>query len=322
VKNAAIVGCGNIAGFLDSPEQSNALTHAHAYKLHSLTKLIAVCDPSEEQRKRFVQKWGQQIKHYASVKEMLENETIEVLSICSPTIFHYEAMLEALMHKDIKTIICEKPFVQTQNELDTLQTLMKSSNKRIIINFMRRYDPNIQKLSNIISNETLGTILNFTGSFTKGLYHNGSHMLELIEHLCGNISAIQSPNFINFDGDFYGSFFVKTSDTQGVIQNFSGDNYALFELEIVFSKGRIIIKDSGHTIHIETATPSKQYKGYHSLKQTENFDDTMNMNLLNTLEFSLSASNTDEILSQHLKLSQKLLDIKSNGPENLQWGHS
>ena len=306
----AIVGCGNIAGFLDAPDQENILTHAHAYAKHPDTQLIAICDPVLEQRRSFVKIWGQDIRHYDSFKKLLASQNIEMVSICSPTPYHFEAMVLALKDKNVKTIICEKPFIHSKEELDELKILMHIHPKKVLLNFMRRYDPSTQRLRLLIQSKELGKVLSFNGRFTKGIYHNGSHMLELIEHLCGDVTSIQSTNHTQIEDDFYGNFLLNCSDIQGVIQNFSGENYAIFELEIILSKGRVIIKDSGHTIEVETVEPSTKYKNYFNLKQTRTFEDSMNQNLYNTVNFAFKEK--IDAFSQHLKLSQKLLDIKTN----------
>jgi len=319
VLKAAIVGCGNIAGFLDSPEQDKILTHAHAYQVHNQTQLVAVCDPDIEQRRSFVSTWSQDIRHFDSFEMLLASQDIDIVSICSPTNFHFEAMVLALKDKNIQTIICEKPFVHTQEELDELKILMHIHPKKILLNFIRRYDPSIQKLHHLIESKAFGKLLSFNGKFTKGLYHNGSHMLELIEHLCGDITALSSHNLIKIEDDFYGNFLVNCSDVQGVLQNFSGDNYALFELEIILSKGRVLIKDSGHTIEIHTVEPSQKYQGYFNLKQTRTLDDSMDQNLYNTVNFAFKEK--IDVFSKHLDLSQKLLDIKDHLEETkrLEW---
>jgi len=319
VVKAAIVGCGNIAGFLDSPDQENILTHAHAYAKHTQTQLVAVCDPDLEHRRSFINTWGQDIRHYDSFKTLLSAQNIDMVSICSPTPFHFEAMVLALKDENIKTIICEKPFVQTQEELDELKILMHIHPKKILLNFIRRYDPSLQRLRLLIQSQSLGKILTFNGRFTKGIYHNGSHMLELIEHLCGDITSLEGKSLVQTENDFYGNFLINCSDTQGVLQNFSGENYALFELEIILSKGRVLIKDSGHTIEVETIEPSEKYKDYFNLKKTRSFDDSMNHNLYNTINFAFKEK--IDTFAQHLRLSQKLLDIKNNLKDNhkLDW---
>jgi len=322
VLRTAIIGCGNIAGFLDSPAQENILTHAHAYAQHTDTQLVAVCDPVLESRRSFINTWGQDIRHYDTFESLLHSHTIDMVSICSPTPFHFEAMVLALKDKNIKTIICEKPFVQTQDELDELKILMHIHPKKILLNYMRRYDPSIQRLRLLLESKSLGKILSFNGTFTKGIYHNGSHMLELVEHLCGDITSLQGSNITEIEDDFYGNFIINCSEIQGLLQNFSGENYSLFELDIILSKGRVHIKDSGHTIEVETIEPSEKYKNYFNLKKTRTFDDSMNQNLYNTVNFAFKEK--IDAFSQHLKLSQKLLDIKNklHHTNQLNWDES
>jgi len=316
---AAIVGCGNIAGFLDAPQDENILTHAHAYEKHEAVELIAVCDPDLEIRRNFIKKWNQNIRHYDTFKTLLSHQKIDIVSICSPTAFHFQSLVLALKDENIQTIICEKPFVQTQEELDELKILMHIHPKNILINFMRRFDPSIQRVKLLLESKELGKVFTFNARFTKGLYHNGSHMLELIEYLCGNITALRSCHHHQIDNDFYGNFALSCGEVEGMAQNFSGENYALFELEIILSKARVLIKDLGHRIEVETIAPSKRYQNYFDLNTTRTFEDSMKYNLYNTLNFAFKQKN--DTFTQHLRLSQKLLDIKAQLPttNTLEW---
>lgn len=312
----ALIGCGNMGGFLDSPKDSHIVTHAHALAAHPDTLLIACCDPDPKQRQRFRERWGETITPYASLQEMMQHETIDLLIISSPTPFHADALKQAFSAPAIHTIICEKPFVETQEELSELLPIISRSNKRLLINFMRRFDPSIRKAASLIHNKELGELRHFHGTFTKGLYHNGSHMLELIEHLCGPILKLTAIRSETIENDFYGSFFLETSQCRGTLSNESGEYYALFELTIILSQGRIRILDSGHTIHIDTLIPSERYSGYTHLAPTRTLEETMDANALNTLDFALNGE-LAPILAHHLKLSQKLLDIKTSLHDHL-----
>ena len=317
---AAIVGCGNIAGFLDTPaDESRIVTHAHAYSMHPDIELVACCDPDPEQRERFCRIWGETIRSYESVEAMLAAEEVQMLSICAPTPFHAAAMEEALGDPHIRTIICEKPFTETVGEFERLLPLLEDTHKEVLINFMRRYDPSIRNAAQIIAGGELGEMLHFSGTFTKGLYHNGSHMLELVEHLCGPIMSVAAPSCRMENGDLYGSFYLETAKARGSLNNESGDAYALFELDVVLSRGRIRIMESGHRIEVETLQPSREYAGYYNLKPSGVLDDTMRKNLYHTVVYALS--DHQGVLEAHLRLSRKLLDIKSRlcREKTLEW---
>jgi len=314
VKKTAIVGCGNIAGFLDTPQDEHITTHAHAYLKHPDTNLIAVCDPDPQQRKRFLSRWGEDIHAYENLEELLKQEQIDVLSICSPTPFHAQALQLALNDKNLSAILCEKPLIQTQQELDEISMLLEKTDKRVLVNFIRRYDPSIQDLKRLLRSQELGSLLHFNATFTKGLYHNGSHMLELIENLCGEILSIRAEQLEVIERDLYGSFYLETTSARGSIHNESAEAYALFELELVLSNGRIKIKDSGHLIEIERVQASKRYPGYFTLGIDKTLPDTLNNNILNALSALLTATEHTKTLKEHLHLSQKLLNIKQELP--------
>lgn len=309
---AAIVGCGNIAGFLDAPGDERIVTHAHACARHDAIGLVACCDPDPLRRQAFCDRWGGDIRGYDSLEALLAEESVEMLCVCSPTPFHAQAVIRGLEHPHIRYILCEKPFVETREELERLSGLLKGTQKKVLVNFMRRFDPAIKQAAALIRSGELGELQHFSGTFTKGLYHNGSHMLELVEHLCGEITQLRADRVRVAEADLYGSFYLEAGSARGTLQNENGEHYALFELEIVLSKGRILIKDSGHAVEIEQPAPSPYYEGYFNLKRSTVLDDTMRWNLYHAADFLIDSQETDSILEKHLRLSRKLLDIKEH----------
>ncbi len=320
---AGIIGCGNIAGFLDNAHDEHVATHAHAYKKHPKFQLKAIADPDSSQRAKFKNEWGHNLYDYESLELMLEHEKLDILSITSPTQFHHQNLLTALRDPHLKTIIAEKPFVQTQAELTEIKHLLKKCHKNIIINFIRRYDPSILKIKEMIENQALGEMLSFDGVFNKGLYHNGAHMLELIEFLCHPIHTITAPSAQKIADDLYGSFLIKTKMAKGVIQNSYEIGYSIFELQLLFSHGRIKITNSGHQIEVEKVVESPFYKGYYNLALQDVLEDTLQYSLYNSVRFTLHKKKSQEAFNSHLKLSQKLLDIRDHllSKKTLKWGN-
>ncbi len=305
--NAAIVGVGNIACYLDTPNSENILTHAHAYKEHKDTALRCACDVDNDKLEHLENSYGW-IKRYNSLELMLKNNYFDILSICSPTKFHFENLKIALQNRDLKIIICEKPFVETLDQIDEIEPLLISSNKRVIINFIRSFNPSFLELKKEVS--SFGDAVNFNFTFTKGLFHNGSHALDMVEFLLGEILEIKVIEAKKVEDDLFGTFFIKTTSTSGVIQNFSGDEFALFEMSVIYKNHRVKIKDSGHNIEIETTQDSKHYKGYKNLVFEKSLADFMGKNLYYSLDYALNGDDIDTTLKRHLSLSRKLIDIK------------
>ena len=109
--NAAIVGCGNIAGFYDNPSTKQIVTHAHAFLENKNTKLIACCDINSVNLEKFTDIWGKNIRTYYDLDTMLRDVEIDIIVIATNTDTHYEILYKVLLDTKIKHIICEKPFV-------------------------------------------------------------------------------------------------------------------------------------------------------------------------------------------------------------------
>lgn len=321
IKKAAIIGCGNIGGFLDTPEDNHIVTHAHAYAKHSGTQLSAVCDTDESRLAEFKKRWGESITSYTEIDELIKKEEFEIASICSPTFTHAKILKKLMKKEGLETIICEKPFVENIEELTAIEEIIKRRKKRVMINFLRRFDPGFAKVENFIKDNRFGNLIEFNGIFTKGIYHNGSHVLEMIERFFGNIIKLEAISKKEADGDFLGTFLIKTKNAQGIISNFSGKNYAMFEFDTLFEKGRVKILNAGHKIEIYELKESKTYKNYYNLELTDTLHDTFSANMMHSLEFALDGKQNKQILKEHIDLSRKLIEIKNSlkNKNTLEW---
>ncbi|MCD6163598.1 MAG: Gfo/Idh/MocA family oxidoreductase [candidate division Zixibacteria bacterium] len=315
---AAIIGCGMIGSMCDSPEDENIISHAHAYHAHKHFDISCCCDINSQSIVNFKMKWGKHIRAYSDVEELLRNENIDVVSIASSTETHAEILYKVLTKESVRLVICEKPFVSTLDELDTIKNIIKMHPEKILlINYSRRYDPGFQKLADMIIGNELGKTIAFNAAFTKGLYHNGCHMLELIERLFGSIKKVTANDSAVIDDDLYGCYFIETQQCVGHITNLVTYGYSLFEMDILFENGRIRIGNSGHRLEIHKPKEAAFYKGYSFLYPAFKIEDSLNTSMLHTIEIGRQLLEdkhlkNNEIFESHLALSEKLLILKNN----------
>ena len=105
---AGVIGCGRIGyGFDKDPKRSYISTHAGAYNYVKDIDLVAVCDIDKKRVGECVNRWSIPAG-YTDYKEMLKNEDLDVLSICTLPSTHYPILKEALKYP-LKAIFCEKP---------------------------------------------------------------------------------------------------------------------------------------------------------------------------------------------------------------------
>ena len=90
----AVVGCGKVAA-----------THAAAWQSLPMSEFVAVCDQAPERAEVLAARFG--VHAYSNLREMLEKERVQVLSVCTQHPQHVppiETAAAAGVH-----VIVEKP---------------------------------------------------------------------------------------------------------------------------------------------------------------------------------------------------------------------
>lgn len=247
VFKAAIIGCGNIAGGYDIKVPDKwSFTHAGAYHLCPDTKLVAVADVAIGPLKRFGMKWGIE-RLYEDYREMLEKEAIDILSICLPTEKHYE-VFEYAVKKDVPAIFCEKPL---SNDLEEAKKMVNMSEGRVVsVNYFRRWNTTIVQLREELEKGTYGNAIHATVRYTKGVFVNGSHLIDLMRWFFGepeevNLLKIHNANEkdpgIDFNLIFPGGFSAHFLHTQRV-------EYVFIDIDVLMESGRVVIGQRGQKI--------------------------------------------------------------------------
>ena len=307
--SCAIVGAGSIGGLIDSPKSANIASHAHALTKHPHCKLVAICEPNSTNQSAFIGRWGE-MSVYHSLDALLQYETIDLLAIASPTQFHANALEEALHVKSLQAIICEKPLVATAKELAHIAPLLLSSEKKVLIHLMRRYDPSFIKLAHDIAAQKWGKIVRFQGIFTKGLLHNGVHMLAVLSHFFGEIETIKSLHVKRLHEDISGDFEVTCKEARGILSCMEELPYSAFELILWFEGGKVEIKEGGSRIESFVKKPSHLYEGYFSLEHEETLPNTLKDYALHSLEFLLQNDDITckQILQEQIDVHAKIFE--------------
>lgn len=305
---ALIIGAGSIGGLIDSPKTDAIASHAHAYSICPDTHLIAICEPYEPNALAFMERWGA-VKHYKSVHDICKDKIFNIASIASTTTQHADDILTLLKRPDCTYILCEKPLVATEEELNMLKDELQHTNKKVLVHLMRRYNPSFIHLANRIHYKEFGKSLGFHGICTKGLLHNGSHLLGVLSHFFGTVTSLEPIHpFTAFD--------VTLTSAQGTINILRECKYSLFELTLWFEKGVIKILEGGEKIEIYTEIPSPLYEGYLTLILSETVATYLSRYALDSLEFLLNESNETckAILTEHLHLHQMIFQtLKKEG---------
>jgi len=268
---ALIVGCGNIAGGFDQARAPDDLpyTHAGAYVRDGRFNITACVEPDDARRAGFMAAWGVPTG-FRSTDEILDSGyQFDVISICSPTSCHAHDLEIALRLKP-KLIFCEKPFTASLADTERLAEECRKSNVLLAVNHTRRWDPDVIKLQADMQAEKWGQLRSVVGYYNKGILNNGSHMLDLLHLLVGSMSIVKVGKPVH---DFFPNDPAVPVWLEGAnglpVQLVCGhaEDYAIFELQLVFSRGVLSMEEGGMYWCERRAIDSTTFKGYRKLEE-------------------------------------------------------
>ncbi len=266
-----VVGCGNIAGGFDKDRKLTdaPYTHVGAYVRDSRFKVTACIEPNENSRSEFMAVWDIPAG-FGTIDEILNSDYhFDVISICSPTICHAHDLEIALRLKP-KLIFCEKPVTRSLTETEKFVEECHKNNILLAINYSRRFDPDIVKLRADMQAGQWGQLRSVLGCYNKGILNNGSHMIDLLLLLVGPMLIIKSGKPIH---DFFPndpSVPLWLEGPEGLPIHLACGNaadYAIFELQFVFSQGVVIMEEGGLFWRERRVIDSDTFKDYRVLNE-------------------------------------------------------
>lgn len=147
----AVVGCGSIAKHRHIPE----------YAWNSNVELVAFVDPVLERAEHFAQLHGG--KAYSSYIEMLKQEKVDAVSVCTPNFLHAEVSIAAANAG--AHVLVEKPMASTAEEAEAMIEAAKKNGVFLMVGHNQRLMPPHVKAKEILNSGKLGKVLTFRTSF-------------------------------------------------------------------------------------------------------------------------------------------------------------
>jgi predicted dehydrogenase len=268
---AAIVGLGNIAWRFDHNLSSKEkfLTHGYAYDQNDQTVLVGGCSPDEKDRNAFEKAF--RIPSFSSLKELIERVEPDIVSICSPSKFHFKHVLYCL-EQHIPMIWLEKPPAGSIQELDSMiaELSKHKGRSKILVNYQRRYSERYKKLKRIFLEKTLGKCRHIQLTYSKGLELNGSHIIDLLFFIVGDGTQCELQWISSFRDMVNPSFALNIENSLSVMVSGVSLPYHCIDISMVFESGRVSIKHGGMSSILEKKVEHELFPGFHRLKEFEN----------------------------------------------------
>ena len=149
-----VIGCGKIAQVRHIPE----------YAANENCELVAFYNPTASRAEDMAKKYGGKV--YESVDELLSDESIDAVSVCSANYSHAEITVKALNAG--KHVLCEKPMATTLADCEKMVEAARKSGKRLMIGQNQRLAKAHVKAKELIDEGLIGSVVTFRTAFGHG----------------------------------------------------------------------------------------------------------------------------------------------------------
>lgn len=141
--SVAVVGLGNMGRY-----------HVTNYVDSELAQLTAVCDPHQP----LVDSFSQQFHccGYHTIDDMLACESLDAVSITSPTRTHFELAMKAIDAG--VSVLIEKPITDSVADAELLLDRAKQQGVTVMVGHIERFNPAVVALKNLLDSNQLGSI--------------------------------------------------------------------------------------------------------------------------------------------------------------------
>jgi perosamine synthetase len=299
-----IVGCGQMGRW-----------HMDAYRTNSKVEIVALADTEFSRAQKFGKEVGAHA--YSSHKEMIENERLDGVSVCTVPANHRDIVLDLLAARI--GVLCEKPLAISVSEAQEMFDKSKENNLLMLTAFKFRFFDEVLKAKEILRKGGIGKILNFRLMFGGSLdvagtwysnkeisgggviIDNASHAVDLIRYLFGEVASVSAQMFnyqnIAVEDTAKISLLMKNGFFGTIDLSWNLSTPSKTYLEVYGEDGAILLDSEGITYKFKTWNEWKRITNQTDIKrafarQTDHF--------VNSIENkrSIVVNNEDGLKSQ------------------------
>ena len=143
---AAVHGAGDVS-----------TQHVKAYLNNPDTKLVAISSRREESARKLAEMYKlDDVKIYTDYQKLLDDDEVDVISICTPQQLHAKEVIEAASAK--KHLLIEKPVATNLEDLHAMNAAVRRSGVKTVVGFVLRWNAVVSTLKNLMTKDFLGSV--------------------------------------------------------------------------------------------------------------------------------------------------------------------
>lgn len=266
-KRCLIVGLGQIgAGYdIDAGPDGGIYTHARAIALHPDFELAGGVDPVEPSRSRFVSKYG--VQAYDSIAVAMHTLQPDIVVIATPADMHLPHVREVLAAGAPSVVICEKPLAFDEAEGEALVRHCEEAGVALFANFIRRSEPGTIEVRRRIEAGEIAAPLKGSFWYSKGLFNNGSHFINLLQFWLGEVKGHtiidRGRRWAHADPE--PDVRIQFENGTVVMQAAWEENFSFYGGELLSPAGRLSYSQGGRGIGWQGVRRDGSFSGYRVL---------------------------------------------------------
>jgi predicted dehydrogenase len=230
------------------------LQHARVFSQHPDVMLCAIAGRSEGRTRKRADVFG--VRAYLDIADMLDKEKPDLVALSLPNQGHFDATLQVIQAG--YPLLVEKPLVFDLREADALLREAERRDLFFAINFNHRYARPVRMTREAIETGQMGEVVFATWRFGgeghsdhphANLIETQCHGFDMLEHLCGPITAI-SAEMTDKTGEGFRTLILALRFANGAVGSLVGtydSSYAYpgtHLVEINGTRGRVVIEDT------------------------------------------------------------------------------
>ncbi|MGI6116565.1 Gfo/Idh/MocA family protein [Luoshenia tenuis] len=198
-----------------------AESHIESYLRMPDVDIVAGADLIDGKAEAFFKDYGvENVRLYKNHHEMLENEQLDAVSVCTYNTTHAECTIDALEHG--VNVLLEKPMCVTMEEAAAIIRAEKKSGKLLSIGFQPRLDENMKMIKKIVESGALGEVYYIQ---TGGGRRRGIPNSTFIEQKTAGIGALGDIGCYSLDMVLNAIGYPKPLTVTGYTSDFFGTSY-------------------------------------------------------------------------------------------------
>ena len=267
VFSCVLIGLGDIGLNYDLHQDQDKYiqTHSRAFYLNSGFDLQAGVDINNEACNIFSKKYN--IESYSVIEDALLEVKPDLIILAVPTSFQIEAIKKIAKCFIPKAILCEKPMGDNLDQGKEIVSICRKKDISLYVNYIRRCLPESKEVKKRIDSSSIKFPMKCVVWYSKGLMHNGSHFINLMEYWFGECLDVKiidkGREFKSFGSE--PSVYLKFENCEVTLIPAWEELYSHYTIELICATGRLYW--SQKNLEWTKVVSSENLKGYSYLAE-------------------------------------------------------